>query len=87
MGSLGITRRNFLEGATAASALAAFCPTRETQASEGNPGTRLGHVAGRSGSQDASRDGRTSTKILAIFPRTQGPPAFDPKRIAENVKG
>ena len=26
-------------------------------------------------------------RILALFPRTQGPPAFDPQQIAENVAG
>ncbi|MGO8744527.1 MAG: twin-arginine translocation signal domain-containing protein [Thermoguttaceae bacterium] len=85
MESFGITRRNFMKGATIASALAAFCPTRETQASEGKPGQDWGTLL-----EDPVRkmfSGRPDLdKILTLFPRTQGPPAFDPKRITENVK-
>ena len=79
------TRRGFLEHCTAVSAAAMLSAGSMSSAAEQRPKTdwkaALHDPAGGliSGQPDLDQ-------ILALFPRTTGNPAFDPRVIAENIK-
>ena len=78
------TTPDFLLHCTVVSAVTAILPRCSSDAAEGNPppdwAAMLEDPVRKmfSGPPDLDR-------ILALFPRTQGPPAFDPQQITENI--
>ena len=78
------TRRDFLARCTAAGIMTAMSSRLRSDAAESDPAPDWAAML-----EDPVRKMFVGPpdldRILALFPRTQGPPAFDPQQIAENI--
>ena len=90
MNRSNVTRRSFFAQCTAVSTAAVLSPAIVSSASAAEEKPIVNYLAMRS---DPVRDllqsrGETPNldKILTLYPRTTGEPAFDPKLIAANIK-
>lgn len=85
MTNADITRRRFIEQCTAVSA-ATVLSTLTTPAWAAEQSTTDWRTALRDPAYEMISGQPDLDRILALFPRTTGKPAFDPKLIAENIE-